>query len=261
MARLEGRIAVVTGGSQGIGKSTVEALAAEGARVVVADRKTTQGEELAQRLTADGADVSCLRLDVTDEAQWSQLADTVRDRFGRMDILVNCAGVWFSSDSERVTRAEFDRIVDVNLWGVVLGIKHSVPLMRLRADDDPSASIVNLSSIAGLVGSITSPLYSLTKGGVRLLSKSTALELARKGYRIRCNSIHPGSVETAMLDDIAQASGLSSQEHSAFRAQRSPMGRDASPDEIARAIVFLSSEDASFITGSELVVDGGYTAE
>lgn len=257
---LNERIAVVTGAARGIGVATARALAQADAEVIMTDSQSGPGANAAAALAREGAKTHFVNLDVTCDDDWKALAESLAKEFGRLDVLVNNAGIWAPSDCEQVTREEFTRIVEVNLLGPVLAIKHLLSLLADRPPTGPSASIVNMSSAAGLVGSPTSALYSLTKGGLRLHTKSIALEAAAKGYRVRCNSVHPGPVATDMLADIVTSSGMSPEDHAASRRQLNALHRDADPSEIASAVVFLASDAASFVNGSELVVDGGYTA-
>jgi 3(or 17)beta-hydroxysteroid dehydrogenase len=191
----------------------------------------------------------------------------VTDRFGGLDILVNNAGVFLGMSIEEATLADWHRLCAVNLTGVFLGTKLALPALRESAQKSPHGSaIVNLSSVAGLVGSTGDPLYSMTKGGVTLFTKSAALEFARKGYRIRVNSIHPGTTETDMGDQVLtmRARNLGTNDLEPARQQaltRLPIGRMGTVSDIAKGIVFLASDDAGFITGAGLVVDGGTTAQ
>ena len=215
------------------------------------------GEALTSEL---GNGTIFLQHDVTDEAAWKHVVGKTVSQFGGLDILVNNAGVWERSVIEEASVEQFDRLCAVNLKGVFLGTKHGINAMKNRPMDADSASIINLSSTAGLVGSSTSAIYSMTKGGVRLFTKSTAIEVRARGYNIRCNSVHPGATESAMQNDILATSNMTAAEIETHKTTRTPMGRFGQPLDIAQAILFLASNDSSWMTGSEMVVDGGYTA-
>jgi 3(or 17)beta-hydroxysteroid dehydrogenase len=182
---------------------------------------------------------------------------------GRLDVLVNNAGLFLHGRTEDADAAAIDRLFDVNLKGVVLGTQHAFRAMKSRPRELPLASIVNLSSVAGLKGSPMASLYCLTKGGVRLFSKSCAIEAAHLGYRIRVNAIHPGIIDTEMAQGVAagmRANGVPSEQIDRMMAGAHPLGRMGLPADVARGIVFLASDDSAFVTGTELVVDGGMTA-
>lgn len=252
MGRVHGKIALITGGASGIGFATANLLLAEGAKVVLTDRdQALSAPELAplrQRALIRSLDVTC-------EADWIAVADAVAAEFGRIDIVVNCAGVVLLKDIEATTLEEWRSLMAVNLDGTFLGCKHAVRVMKDRG----GGSIVNLSSVAGIIGSGNLAAYSASKGGVRLLTKSVALHCARRRYNIRCNSVHPSFVETPMLRSmIASARDPKKLEDNFARA--APLGRLAQADEVARTILFLASDESAFTTGAELVIDGGLTA-
>jgi 3(or 17)beta-hydroxysteroid dehydrogenase len=252
MGRVQDKVALVTGGASGIGLATVKLLVEEGATVVVADRdeaaSTSAVAALGQRATFH-------RLDVTREDDWVAVTDAVARDFGRIDILVNSAGVVLFKDIEQTTLDEWRALMAVNLDGTFLGCKHAIRVMKDRG----GGSIVNMSSVAGLIGSGNLAAYSASKGGVRLLTKSVALHCARKRYNIRCNSVHPSFAETPMLQAMI-ASARNPEKLAANFATAAPLGRLAQPIEIARSILFLASDESAFTTGAELVVDGGLTA-
>ena len=267
MNRLDGKVALVSGAARGIGAETARLMAEAGARVALADVLDEKGREAARGIENAGGMAFYTRLDVTGEADWEAALAAVVARFGRLDILVNNAGLFLGKDIESVTLGEWQRLCAVNLTGVFLGTKLCLPALREAARDSACGSaIVNLSSTAGIVGSTQDPLYSMTKGGVALFTKSAALEFARKGYRIRVNSIHPGTVDSDMGDQVlaTRARNLGTNDIDAARRQvieRLPIGRMGSPTDIARGIVFLASDDAAFMTGAGLVMDGGITAQ
>ena len=260
MNRVDGKVAVVSGGARGIGGATAALLAEAGASVVITDRLEADGQALAEEINGSGGTAVFLPHDVTLESDWERvMAETVQ-RFGGLDIMVNNAGVWGRGVIEETTVDDFDQLCAVNLKGVFLGTKHAIRAMRNRPATADSASIVNLSSTAGLVGSATSAVYSMTKGGVRLFTKSTAIEVRAQGHNIRCNSVHPGATESPMQDHILATSNMSPDEIKSYMETRNLLGRFGTARDIAKAILFLASNDSAFMTGSEVVVDGGYTA-
>ena len=267
MNRLDGKVALVSGAARGIGAETARLMAEAGARVALGDVLDEQGTQTARAIENAGGMALYTRLDVTSEDDWNAAVAAVVSRFGRLDVLVNNAGLFLGKDIESATLAEWQRLCAVNLTGVFLGTKLCLPALREAARHSPVGSaIVNLSSTAGIVGSTQDPLYSMTKGGVALFTKSSALEFARKNYRIRVNSIHPGTVESDMGDQVlaTRARNLGTNDIAAVRRQvveRLPIGRMGSPTDIAKGIVFLASDDAAFMTGAGLVIDGGITAQ
>ena len=265
MNRLDGKVALISGAARGIGAATARLMVEAGAKVAIGDILDERGRETVQAIAGAGDTAFYLHLDVTREDEWTAAATVAR--FGGLDILVNNAGLFLGTGIEETSLDEWHRLCAVNLTGVFLGTKHALPALRERARQSPHGSaIVNLASVAGLVGSQNDPLYSLTKGGVTLFTKSTALEFARKGYRIRVNSIHPGVIQTDMGDQtfVSRARNLGTNDVEAARQlalSGHPIGRLGVPDDIAKGIVFLASDDAAFMTGAGLVVDGGLTAQ
>ncbi len=252
MGRVANKIALVTGGASGIGLAAAKLFAEEGATVAIADRDAAAAQSA---VAAIGQRASLYRLDVTSESDWIAATDTVVRDHGRLDVLVNCAGVALLKDVEATTLEEWHTLMAVNLDGTFLGCKHAVRVMKERG----GGSIVNMSSVAGLIGAANLAAYCASKGGVRLLTKSVALHCVRKGYNIRCNSVHPSFAETPMLDTML-ASARNPEKLAANFAMAAPLGRLAQPIEIARAILYLASNESTFTTGAELVVDGGLTA-
>lgn len=246
---LEGRVAIVTGGARGIGGATVEALCREGAFVFVADL-LDEGETLAKRLASEGKCARYVQLDVTDEAQWKKLVDDIVREFGHLDILVNNAGIGTFEDVEQETRAGWDKVIAVNQMGVWLGMKYAAPAMK----NNGGGSIVNVSSIFGAVGGFGgSVAYHASKGAVRLMTKNAAIRYAKEGVRV--NSMHPGFIDTPM---IATVKGTPVEQ---AIVQNTPMGRLGTSAEIGEVIAFVSGPKASYMTGSEIYVDGGWTAQ
>jgi 3(or 17)beta-hydroxysteroid dehydrogenase len=267
MNRLDGKIAFLSGAARGIGAETARLMVAAGARVAIGDLLDERGRETVRALEAAGGEALYVHLDVTRAADWAAAIAAAIGRFGGLDILVNNAGVFIAKGIEESTAADWERLCGVNLTGVFLGTQAALPALRARGAASPQGSaIVNLSSIAGVVGSAMAPLYSLTKGGVTTFTKSTALECARKGYRIRVNSIHPGIIDDEMGGQAiaARAEIKGERDLAAARAQAGaayPIGRLGTVTDVANAIVFLASDDAAFMTGAGLVVDGGWTAQ
>lgn len=266
MNRLDGKVAFLSGAARGIGGEAAKLMASVGAKVAIGDVLEERGRQTVKEIEAAGGQALFVPLDVTQEASWSAAIDATIKKFGGLDILVNNAGIFVGKGVEEASMDEWHRLVAVNLTGVVLGTRVALPHLKARgATSAHGSAIVNLASVAGLVGSQLDPLYSLTKGGVTLFTKSTALEFGRKGYKIRVNSIHPGLIETDMGQQTfvmrAQAQGTNDTE----KARQTtlglhPIGRLGVADDIAKGIVFLASDDAGFMTGAGLVVDGGWTA-
>src|SRR3984893_1742508 len=267
MNRLDGKVALISGAARGIGAATARLMVEAGAKVGIADVLDERGRETVQAIAGAGDTAFYLHLDVTREDEWSAAIAAAGARFGGLDILVNNAGLFLGKGVEEVSLDEWHRLCAVNLTGVFLGTKLALPALRDRGRTSPHGSaIVNLASVAGLVGSQLDPLYSLTKGGVTLFTKSTALEFARKGYRVRVNSIHPGVIQTDMGDQtfLSRARNLGTNDVEAARQTAlaaHPIGRLGTPEDIAKGIVFLASDDAAFMTGAGLVIDGGLTAQ
>ena len=248
--RLQGKVAIITGGARGQGAAEARMFTREGAKVVFGDILDDDGRKVEAEIAAAGGEAVYVRLDVTDEDAWREAVGTAVSRFGKVDILVNNAGIasWNAGDDASVE--EWDRIMEVNAKGVFLGTKAVIPAMRAAG----GGSIINISSISGMVGQTNiHPGYNASKGAVRILTKSTAVQHATEG--IRCNSIHPGPVKTPMTER-----SWSNPEWLQATERRTPLGRYADPDEIAYGVLFLASDESSFMTGSEVVIDGGVTA-
>ncbi len=267
MNRLDGKIALVSGAARGIGAETARLMAQAGAKVVVGDILEDRARETVAAIGAEGGTAIYAKLDVTTEAGWQAAVSAATKQFGGLDILVNNAGMFLGKDFMEATLDEWHRLVAINMTGVYLGTKVCAPALAERGKASKHGSaIVNLASVAGIVGSQLDPLYSMTKGGVTLFTKSTALAFGRKGLKIRVNSIHPGVIETDMgaqtFASRAKMLGTNDVEGARKTAlTQHPIGRLGVPDDIARGIVFLASDDAGFMTGSGMVVDGGLTAQ
>jgi NAD(P)-dependent dehydrogenase (short-subunit alcohol dehydrogenase family) len=251
MDRVAGKIALITGGASGIGRATAIKLAAEGARIAVSDINRDGAQATAADI-GDGA--IALEHDVTDEASWGAALTKVEERLGGLHVLVNCAGIVTLGTIEETTLEDWRRVHAVDLDSIFLGCKHAVPMIARHG----GGSIVNLSSISGIIADRNLAAYNSAKAGVRHLTKSVALHCARKNYNIRCNSVHPAFVDTAMLDDIlrrgSRAEGLER------LASQVPLGRVGTTDDIAWAVVYLASDESKFMTGAEMVLDGGISA-
>ncbi len=248
--RLKGKVALISGGARGQGEAEARLFVREGARVVIGDILEEEGARLAAEIGKSGGDALFVRLDVTSEEEWRMAVQATVSRFGKLDVLVNNAGIWRGSQVEETSTEEWDLIMDVNARGVFLGTKLAIPEMRKAG----GGSIINISSTAGLVGSPRSSAYSASKGAVRLLTKTTAIQYGKDG--IRANSIHPGPIDTAMGEQISP-----DETGKAAMAARSVLGRRGTPEDVAYGALYLASDEASFVTGSELVIDGGITAQ
>ena len=250
MGRLDGKVALISGGARGQGACEARMFCQEGAKVVYGDILDEQGRAVEQELKAAGADASYVHLDVTNEGDWRAAVEATERLYGRLNVLVNNAGILIRKGIEETTEEEWDRIMAVNVKGVFLGTRAALPAMR-RAG---GGSIVNISSTAGLVGSNTSSAYTATKGAVRLFTKATAVQCVQDN--IRANSVHPGPITTDMISEL-----VGDADEWALRLQRLPMGRAGAPEEVAYGVIFLASDESSYMTGSELVIDGGTTAQ
>ena len=249
--RLDDKVALISGVARGMGAAEARMFAREGARVVIGDILEDEGRRVEAEINERGAQSIFLRLDVTREVDWEQAVASAVSRFGKLDILVNNAAISINGDIESFSEEDWDRIMAINAKGVFLGTKHAIPAMK-RAG---GGSIINISSGAGIAPSPgTSAAYAATKGAVRIFSKATAVQYA--GDKIRCNSVHPGPVDTPMLR-VARP-GASGMEDA---LERVPLGRVGTPEEIAYGVLYLASDESSYVTGSELVIDGGRTAQ
>ena len=250
MGRLENKVVIISGAAKGQGAFEAALFAEEGARVILADIDVKSCESNARDIVEKGGEAVGIYLDVTSTESWQNCIKTTVQKYQNIDVLVNNAGIYSKVPIEEASDTEFDLIMSVNLKGVFLGTKYTIPEMR-RAG---GGSIVNISSTAGLVGNHTGGAYGASKGGVRLFTKFTAIQHALDN--IRANSVHPGPIDTDMIAD-----NLSSPEGRQNSINRIPMGRVGTVEDVAMGVLFLASDESSYMTGSELVIDGGITAQ
>ena len=249
--RLEGKVAIISGGARGMGAAEAKLFAREGAKVIICDVLEDEGRQTEAEINEVGGDAVFVKLDVTSQDEWENAVNTAIERFGKLDILVNNAGIIVQSTIEDMTVELWDKVMDVNAKGVFLGTKTAIPHMK----EAGGGSIVNISSISGIVGQDNvNAGYNASKGAVRIFTKAAAVQYAKENIRV--NSIHPGPIATPMT-----AEGRADPERVALTAERTPLGRYGEPAEVANAVLFLASDEASYVTGSEIVVDGGYTAQ
>jgi len=249
--RLEGKVALISGGARGMGAVEARLFAKEGAKVVLGDILEAEGRKVESEIRATGGEAIFVRLDVTSESDWKNAVDTAVSRFGTLDVLVNNAGVSGHGRIEDVTLDMWNRVMNINATGVFLGTRTTIPAMRRGG----GGSIVNISSQLGLVGvDNSSPQYQASKGAVRLLTKATAIQYAKE--RIRANSVHPGPIVTPMTE-----ARRADPESYRLTVSRIPLGRYGEPEDVAYGVLYLASDESSFMTGAELVIDGGWTAQ
>ena len=249
--RLAGKVALISGGARGMGAVEARLFAKEGARVVIGDILDAEGRRVEEDIRAGGGEALYAHLDVTSEADWRSAVAAAVSRFGKLDVLVNNAGIGGPGRVEDTTLEAWTRVMTVNATGVFLGTKTAIPALRAAG----GGSIVNISSQLGLVGvEHSSPQYQASKGAVRLLTKATALQYAKE--RIRVNSVHPGPIVTPMTE-----ARRADPEHYRTMVARIPLGRYGEAEEVAYGVLYLASDESSFVTGSELVIDGGWTAQ
>jgi len=259
MSKVEGKVAIVTGGASGIGRACAIRLAAEGASVAVTDIQDDPGTQLVAEIEQTGGSAVYLHHDVTKEAAWEAVTAQVQDRFGGLHILVNNAGIGIGGSILDMTLADWQRQQAINLDGVFLGLKHCIPLMR----DAGGGSVINMSSVAGLQGSANLAAYNATKGGVRLLTKGVALECAQNRWKVRVNSVHPGVIDTPIWTKVNPEmieEGANAIDVQGMAEEAVPTGELGYPEDIANGVLFLASDESRYMTGTEMVIDGGLSA-
>ena len=267
LQNLQGKNAIVTGGSKGIGRSVCLALANAGVNINVLDLNKDQGLNTVKEIIQLNVKAEFYEIDVAQESEWINFVTYLDTKNKSIDILVNNAGIWLGKEISNVSIEEYHKLISINLTGVFLGIKHLIPFLTKAGEKSNfGSSIINLSSVAGLVGSQLDPLYSMTKGGITTFTKSMAIYFGKKKYPIRINQVHPGIIETDMGSQVAEARikqnpSMTLKDSYSAGILQTPLGRLGTAEEVAKTILFLSSDDSSFMTGSSLVVDGGLTAQ
>lgn len=258
MNRVMDKTCLITGAANGLGAATAKLLSREGGKIVLTDIDAAKGEQLAQEIRDAGAEALFIRHDVTSETDWSNVIARTLGKFGRLDVLVNNAGGGTYNDIETLSLADWKAIIALNLDSTFIGTQLAIRTMK----DTGGGSIINMSSVGGLVGSPNLVAYSAAKAGVKLFTKSVAIHCGAQNYNIRVNSVHPGLIKTESgMEMASKATGMSPEEAEAAFASMHPIGRIGKPAEIANMVLFLASDESSFATGGEFVVDGGYTAQ
>ncbi|ARN78920.1 3-beta hydroxysteroid dehydrogenase [Nonlabens spongiae] len=257
MKRVKNKVAIVTGGASGLGKSSAKLLAKEGAKIVVSDIDEEGGKKVVQQIKEDGGEAIFIKQDVAKEDEWKNVIETTLETYGKLHILANSAGIGLGGTVEDVTLEDWKNLIDINLNGTFLGTKYGIKGMRKT---DEGGSIINFSSIEGLIGDPNLPAYNASKGGVTIFTKSAALHCAKQGYGIRINSIHPAYIWTPMVENFLKAQGDVEEGKKQLESLH-PIGHLGEPDDIGYGVVYLASDESKFMTGSELVIDGGYTAQ
>nr|WP_229819102.1 glucose 1-dehydrogenase [Kordiimonas sediminis] len=258
MGRVSDKVCLVTGGANGLGEASVRLLAKEGAKVIITDIDDAKGSALADEICKSGGEALFLSHDVTSEDVWKNVFQTVLEKYGRLDVLVNNAGGGTYNDIETLSLEDWRKIISFNMDSTFIGTQLAVKSMK----ETGGGSIINMSSVGGLVGSPNLVAYSAAKAGVKLFTKSVAVHCGNNNYNIRVNSVHPGLIKTVSgIDMASKATGMSPEEAEAAFASLHPIGRIGKPEEIAQMVLFLASDESSFTTGAEFVVDGGYTAQ
>ena len=258
MGRLDNKVAIVTGSAEGIGKATAILFAKEGAKVVVADINETKGKAVVDEIQQAGGDAIFFLLDVTNEQQWKSLMNRTTEKYGKLNVVVNNAGISRAKDIENTTLKDWNDIMGVNATGVFLGTKYAIEAMKGSGE---LCSIINRSSIDGQIAESGLFAYCASKGAVTILTKSAALCCGEKGYKIRVNSVHPGYIHTALTEEEARGYGLEPEEYFVKVGKQHPLGCIGEPNDIAYIDVYLASDESKWTTGAEFVVDGGWTAQ
>ncbi|PHQ27964.1 SDR family oxidoreductase [Leeuwenhoekiella nanhaiensis] len=257
MDRVKNKVAIVTGGASGLGKSSAILLAREGAKIVITDVDDENGTKVVQDINNDGGEAIFIKQDVSKEEEWKMVIETTIKTYGKLHIVANSAGIGIGGTVEDVTLDDWKNLIDVNLHGTFLGTQYGIKGMKETGE---GGSIINFSSIEGLIGDPNLPAYNASKGGVTIFTKSAALHCAKQGYKIRVNSIHPAYIWTPMVENFLKAQGDVEEGKKQLESLH-PVGHLGEPDDIGYGVVYLASDESKFMTGSELVIDGGYTAQ
>ncbi|WP_293389762.1 glucose 1-dehydrogenase [Nevskia sp.] len=255
MARVSNKVALVTGGAKGIGEACALLLAKEGAKVVVSDLDIAAGEKVVKAIKAAGGEAIFIQQDVTDEASWPTAIAATVERFGALHVLVNNAGIAIPGSAVDATLADWRKTMAVNLDAVFLGTKYAIPVMTGK-----NGSIINIASIEGIVADPNLAAYNASKGGVRIFTKSAALHCGKNGLKVRVNSVHPGYIWTPMVEDFLKSIGDVAEGRAGLDSLH-PIGHVGDVMDVAYGVLYLASDESKFVTGSELVIDGGYTAQ
>ena len=257
MDRVKNKVAIVTGGASGLGKSSAILLAREGAKIVITDVDDENGTKVVQDIKNDGGEAIFIKQDVSKEEEWKMVIETTIKTYGKLHIVANSAGIGIGGTVEDLTLDDWKNLIDVNLHGTFLGTQYGIKGMKETGE---GGSIINFSSIEGLIGDPNLPAYNASKGGVTIFTKSAALHCAKQGYKIRVNSIHPAYIWTPMVENFLKAQGNVEEGKKQLESLH-PVGHLGEPDDIGDGVVYLASDESKFMTGSELVIDGGYTAQ
>ena len=255
MGRVDGKVALITGGAMGLGKAAALLLSQEGATISLTDINETEGRQSADEIAASGGEILFQAHDVSEAERWIEVVDATIERFGRLDVLVNNAGIAIAANVETTTLEDWRKTMAVNLDGVFYGTQQAIRVMK----ESGGGSIINLSSIDGIIGEADLAAYCASKGGVRTFTKAAAVHCGEAGYNIRVNSIHPGYIVTPQHVNYLKALGNYEEENEKART-RHPIGYLGEPDDIAYGVLYLASDESKFVTGSEFVIDGGYIA-
>jgi len=257
MDRVKNKVAIVTGGASGLGKSSAILLAREGAKIVVTDLNEGHGKEVVQMIREEGGEAIFIKQDVSKESEWGMVINATMETFGKLHVLANAAGIAIGGNVEEVTLTDWKKLLSINLDGSFLGTQYAIKAMKVTGE---GGSIINFSSIEGLIGDPNLTAYNASKGGVTIFTKSVALHCAKQGYGIRVNSIHPAYIWTPMVENLLKAQGDLEEGKKQLESLH-PIGHMGEPDDIGYGVVYLASDESKFMTGAELVIDGGYTAQ
>jgi NAD(P)-dependent dehydrogenase (short-subunit alcohol dehydrogenase family) len=258
MGRLENKVAIITGSAEGIGRATAKLFAKEGCRVIVADINEDKGKSVAIEIKQFGGNATFLMLDVSSENSWRKTMESTLRKYGKLNVLVNNAGISRAKDIEHTTLEDWNQIMGVNATGIFLGTKYAIKSMK---NNNELCSIINRSSIDGQIAESGLFAYCASKGAVTILTKSAALCCGEKGYKIRVNSVHPGYIHTALTEEEARGYGLSPEDYFKKVGKQHPLGCIGEPNDVAYIDLYLASDESKWVTGAEFVVDGGWTAQ